>query len=114
MEPTARVYDRGVARVYLALCVAGTILPLWFLGSFVADEGLDLGAFFDQLTGSDIALFAWADVVVSGLVVIVLAWRDRAWAALVATLAVGPSLGLPLLLLGRARRSGADRTVAEA
>ena len=99
------VYHRLVARVYLALCVVGVILPLWFLVSFVADEGLDVHAFFDQLTGSDIALFAWADVVVCGLVVIALALRDRAWAVIVATLAVGPSLGLPLLLLRRERLS---------
>ena len=91
--------------MYLAFCVAGTILPLWFLGSFVADEGLDVSAFFDQLTASDISLFAWADVVVCGLVVIALAWRDRAWAVIVATLAVGPSLGLPLYLLRRERLS---------
>ena len=91
--------------MYLAFCVVGVILPLWFLGSFVADEGLDVRAFYDQLTGSDIALFAWADVVVCGLVVVVLALRDWAWAVIVATLAVGPSLGLPLLLLRRERLS---------
>ena len=89
--------------MYLVFCVAGTILPLWFPGSFVADEGLDVSAFVDQLTASDISLFAWADVVVCGLVVIALAWRDRAWAVIVATLAVGPSLGLPLFLLRRER-----------
>ena len=77
----------------------------WFLGSFLADEGLDVSAFFDQLTGSDISLFAWADVLVCGLVVIALALRDRAWAVIAATLAVGPSLGLPLLLLRRERLS---------
>ncbi len=91
--------------MYLAFCVVGAVVPLWFLASFVADEGLDVHAFFDQLTGSDISLFAWADVIVCGLVVIALAFRDRAWSVVVATLAIGPSLGLPLLLLRRERLS---------
>ena len=106
IEPVpAAVYDRAVARLYLALCVVGAVVPLSFLASFLADEGFDAAEFFDQLTGSKMALFAWADVVVSGLVVIMLALRDRAWAVVVATLAVGPSLGLPLLLLRRERLS---------
>jgi hypothetical protein len=98
-----------MVRLYAVLCVLGAVLPLWFLGSFLADEGLDLGAFFDQMTGSDIALFAWADVVVTGLVVIVFALYERArglglwWPAALGTVLVGPSFGLPLLLLLRER-----------
>jgi Terpene cyclase DEP1 len=100
----------AMARVYAALCVVGTLLPLWFLGSFVADEGIDPGAFVDQMTASDVSLFAWADVAVSGVAVIVFALRERAralnkwWAPVVATLLVGPSLGLPLLLYLREQR----------
>jgi Terpene cyclase DEP1 len=97
-----------MVRLYAAACVAGAAVPLFFLGSFVADEGLDVGAFFDQVTGSDLALMAWADVAVAGLVVIALAVLERGrlaswWLPAVATLAVGPSLGLPLLLLLRER-----------
>jgi hypothetical protein len=93
-------------RVYAALCVLGAALPLWFFFSFVADEGIDVGAFFDQMTGSDISLFAWADVVVAALGVIAFAIyeRCRGWGlAVFATVVVGPSLGLPLLLLLRER-----------
>lgn len=93
-----------MARVYATLCVVGTVLPLWFLASFLADEGLDPGAFADQMTASDLSLFAWADVAVAGLAVIALALRERMWPPVVATLLVGPSLGLPLLLLLRERR----------
>jgi hypothetical protein len=101
-----------MTRVYAGLCVVGTLLPLWFLGSFVADEGIDPGAFVDQVTASDVSLFAWADVAVSGLAVIAFALRERAhglerwWAPVVATLLVGPSLGLPLLLFMREQRHG--------
>jgi hypothetical protein len=99
-------FDRTVARLYAALCVLGAALPLWFFGSFLVDEGLDVGAFFDQLTESDIALFAWADVAVAGLVVIVFAARERVerwWLAVLGTVLVGPSFGLPLLLFLRER-----------
>jgi hypothetical protein len=95
-----------MVRLYAALCVLGAALPLWFFGSFIADEGLDIGAFFDQMTGSDIALFAWADVAIAGIAVIVFAVRERVgrwWVAVVGTALVGPSFGLPLLLLLRER-----------
>ena len=96
-----------MVRWYAAACVVGAVVPLFFLGSFVADEGLDPGAFVDQVTASDLAVMAWSDVVVAALVVIGLALVERAqglaawWLPVVATLAVGPSLGLPLLLLLR-------------
>jgi hypothetical protein len=100
-----------MVRLYAALCVLGAALPLWFLGSFLVDEGLDVEAFFDQLTDSDIALFAWADVAVAGLVVIVFAARERVelwWLAVLGTVFVGPSFGLPLLLLLRERERTFD------
>jgi Terpene cyclase DEP1 len=102
-----------VATVYAALCVLGTVLPLYFLGSFVADEGIDPKAFLDQMTATDIGLFAWADVAVSAVAVIAFALHQRAkglatwWLAVVATLTIGVSLGLPLLLLLRERAARA-------
>jgi hypothetical protein len=96
-----------VLKVYAVLCVVGTILPLYFLGSFLADEGLDPRAFYDQMTATDIALFAWADVVVAALAVIAFALHERSkglttwWVAVLATVTIGVSLGLPLLLLLR-------------
>ncbi|MFN2468775.1 MAG: DUF2834 domain-containing protein [Gaiellaceae bacterium] len=98
-----------MVRVYAVLCILGAAFPLAFLGRFVADEGVDVGAFFDQLTATDIGLFAWADVEVSALAVIALALRERSrrlrswWLAVAATLALGVSVGLPLLLLLRER-----------
>jgi Terpene cyclase DEP1 len=98
-----------MVRVYGVLCVLGTVVPLWFLGSFVAGEGIDVGAFSDQLTANDIALFAWSDVAVSALAVIAFALHERSkglatwWLPVVATLTIGVSLGLPLLLLLRER-----------
>lgn len=94
-----------MVKLYAAACLVGAAVPLFFLGSFFADEGVDVGAFVDQATGSDLALMAWSDVVVAALVVIALALAARGrglamwWLPVVATVAVGPSLGLPLLLL---------------
>jgi hypothetical protein len=77
---------------------------VFFLGSFAADEGLDVGASFsDQATGSDLSPMAWADAAVAGLAVVALpiAERDRGpcWA------------GCPSwrLVLAATARSGADR-----
>ena len=98
-------------RLYAALCVVGTVAPLFFLGSFIAAEGIDPRAFSDQITATDVSLFAWADVVVSGLAVLVFAVHERArglagwWLPVVATLTIGVSLGLPLLPLLRERAS---------
>ena len=100
-----------MVRLYAALCVLGAALPLFFFGSFVADEGLDPQEFVDQMTGSDIALFAWADVVVTALAVLVFAYvsRPRGWGlAAAGTVLIGPSFGLPLLLLLREREHTFD------
>ena len=100
-------------KLYAAACVLGTVFPLYFLASFISAEGVDVRAFFHQMTATDVALFAWADVVVSALVVVALAVRERSkgvdtwWLAVVATLTVGVSLGLPLLLLLRERAAAA-------
>jgi hypothetical protein len=45
-----------MVRVYAALCVAGAVVPLYFLGSFAAAEGVDVRAFYDQMTATDISL----------------------------------------------------------
>jgi Terpene cyclase DEP1 len=104
-----------MVRLYAAACVLGAALPLFFLGSFLAEEGVDPGAFVDQVTATDLALMAWADVAVAGIVVIAVALVERArglrrwWLVIAATAAVGPSLGLPLLLLLRERiKPGSD------
>lgn len=98
-----------MVKLYAALCVLGAAVPLVLLGSFVAAEGIDGRAFYDGVTASDVSLFAWSDVVLSGVAVIAFAVYERSrglagwWPAVAATLAVGPSLGLPLLLLLRER-----------
>jgi hypothetical protein len=96
---------------YLLLCIAGLVLPYSQLIPFLREHGPDFGLFFQQVFSTRIgAFFAW-DVIVSSVVlwVFVLGEGRRAgvkhlWAPLVANLAVGVSLGLPLFLYLRERR----------
>ena len=97
--------------LYLFLCVAGTALPYLQLVPFVREHGLDLGLFFEQLFSTRIGGFFGWDVIVSSVVlwIFVLVDGRRAgvrnlWAPIVANLAVGVSLGLPLFLYIREAR----------
>jgi hypothetical protein len=90
---------------YLALCVAGTLIPYTQFLPFVWEHGLDLRLFVEQLFSTRIGAFFGLDVLVSSLVlwmfVLVDGRRDgvrHLWAPIVASLVVGVSLGLPLFL----------------
>ena len=99
-----------VKQLYLALCVAGTVLPCWQFLPFLRDHGLDLPLFFQQLFATPVSGFFGMDVIVSSVVlwVFVLGEGRRAgvrylWAPIAANLVVGVSLGLPLFLYLRER-----------
>jgi hypothetical protein len=90
---------------YLFLCIAGTVLPYSQFLPFLAEHGLDLKLFVEQLFANRIAAFFGLDVIVSSLVLWVLVFVDgrrsgvrNLWAPIAASLAVGVSLGLPLFL----------------
>ena len=96
--------------VYLVLCVLGAALPLWQLAPWLAANGLDVPLLFRQLFADRVGAFFGLDVIVSALVlaVFVVAEGKRVrlgWLALVATAAVGVSLGLPLFLYMRERET---------
>jgi len=97
--------------LYLALCVAGVVLPYSQLIPFLREHGLDLRLFFDQLFSNRIGAFFGWDVIVSSVVLWALVFVEgrragvkHLWAPLAANLAVGVSLGLPLFLYLRERR----------
>jgi hypothetical protein len=105
--------------MYLALCVVGTLLPYWQLVPFLREHGLDLGLFAEQMFSNRIAAFFATDVIVSSLALWVLvavegrrAGVRHLWAPIVANLAVGVSLGLPLFLYMREVRLGQPMTAA--
>ncbi|HVR54972.1 MAG TPA: DUF2834 domain-containing protein [Pseudorhodoferax sp.] len=99
--------------LYILLCLAGAALPLSQFLPWLSAHSLDIPLLLQLATASPIAAFAWADVLVSGIAVLVfvvaegrrLAMR-RLWVPL-SCLAVGPSLALPLFLWLRERHLAA-------
>jgi hypothetical protein len=96
---------------YLALCVLGTILPYSQFIPFVREHGLDLQLFVEQLFVNRVSGFFALDVIVSSLVLWVFVFQEgrrcglgHLWAPIVANVAVGVSLGLPLFLYMREGR----------
>lgn len=93
--------------VYLLLCIAGTALPLAQFVPWLSANGLDIPLLLQQATSSNIAAFAWADVLISGFATIALICAEgtrlkmrRLWMPL-SSIVIGPSLALPLFLLLR-------------
>jgi hypothetical protein len=103
----------NVQLIYILLCIAGTALPISQFVPWLSAHSLNVPLLLQQATSSHIAAFAWADVLVSGIVVAVfviaegsrLAMR-RLWLPL-SCLLVGPSLALPLFLFLRERHLAA-------
>jgi uncharacterized protein DUF2834 len=97
--------------LYLGLCVLGTVLPYSQLIPFLREHGLDVRLFLEQMFSNWIGGFFAMDVIVSSLVLWVLVFSEgrrkgvrHLWAPIVANLAVGVSLGLPLFLYMRETR----------
>ncbi len=102
-------------RLYLALCIAGTLLPYSQFIPFVWQHGLDFQLFFAQLFANRVSAFFGWDVIVSSAVLWALvaiegrrARMRHLWAPIAANLAVGVSLGLPLFLYLREARDSKE------
>ena len=100
--------------LYLVLAVAGTALPFWRLLPFLQEHGLDVPLLCARLFSDPVAAFFGTDVIVSSVVLWVFVFAEggragvkRLWIPIVANLAVGVSLGLPLFLYMREVRLGA-------
>ena len=94
--------------VYLCLCFFGAALPSWKLVPWLMTHGLNLPLFFFELFSTQVGAFFGMDVIVSALVLfvfIVVEGRRLAiqniWVPVVATCAIGVSLGFPLFLYMR-------------
>jgi hypothetical protein len=96
--------------VYLVLCIVGFAAPYAAFLPWLAEHGPNGRLFLQHLLANRISAFFALDVVVSALVLLRfsalesrrLGLRSR-WIVLAATLLVGVSLGLPLLLYFRER-----------
>jgi len=94
--------------VYLALCIIGTILPWSQFAPWLLENNLNLVLLFQEAFSERIAAFAWLDVIVSAVVVMLFVVVEgrrigvrHLWAPFVAMMVVGVSLALPLFLLLR-------------
>ena len=95
--------------IYLALCLAGWLLPYSQFVPWVLQHGLNLPLFARELFANRISAFFGMDVIVSAVALLVftriestrLAIRNR-WLVVIAVLTVGVSLALPLFLYLRA------------
>jgi hypothetical protein len=92
-------------KVYLALFVVGCALPLWQLGPWMAAHGFDPRRFLADLFANRVSAFFAVDVIVSAVVLLTWTWEQRrrgrlrhAILPVLATLLVGVSAGLPLVL----------------
>lgn len=53
--------------IYALLAVLGTIIPLYQFIPWLAENGLNIPLLFQQAFGSEIAAFAWFDVLISAI-----------------------------------------------
>jgi hypothetical protein len=109
--------SRSIVRQrYLLLSVLGSLVPLLWFWPWLAVHGLDIGGLVDELFSTRVGGFFGLDVLCSALVlaVFVVAENRRqriagsSW-ALLATVCVGVSAGLPLFLYLRQRTLDAHR-----
>ena len=96
-------------RLYLALAVVGAVAPWYFFLSFLMEGGPGIAAALDQLWATNMTRFFTVDVLLTGLALLVyLLIRERMnggrfWLLAGATVLVGPSCSLPLLLYFKER-----------
>ncbi|CAM4297561.1 DUF2834 domain-containing protein [Pseudoalteromonas byunsanensis] len=91
--------------LYFVLTFLGACVPLVVLLSWLAEHGLDVVSFYYGAISHPVSLFAWLDVIVAALVLVVFIVVDGnkhqvagRWYAIVGTLCVGVSFGFPLYL----------------
>lgn len=105
--------DMSLRAIYLLLALLGTVIPylpfLHWLRATPLDAGL-AGRFVHELFSTRIGAFFGLDVVLSAITLFVFIRSERSrlsgarvWPAVIGTLLVGVSLGLPLYLYERER-----------
>lgn len=98
--------------IYLALAVAGAVIPYIFFTAFISSEGLDLAAFVSALFVNGAAGGFSADLLITSFVFWLWSFRDARqfnvpnwWLMPVINLVIGLSAALPLYLYLRHDRA---------
>lgn len=106
-----------MVKIYSMLAVLGFILPYAFFVTWLLSNNFDVSLIFAEITSSNLSLFAWADVLVSGMALICFILvegnrqkMDKLWMPIVGTCTVGVSFGLPLFLLLREINHGKSKS----
>ena len=107
----------SLRHVYLLLAVIGAIVPYALFVPWLLDNGVNIARFIQDLFANNIAAFFAVDVIISAVVLLVFIYVEgrrlgmtRLWAAVVGTLLVGVSFGLPLFLYMRQAHLDAKAT----
>lgn len=94
--------EKHLAFVFAAMTVVGVVVPYAALLPFVIEHGFDTARIVEEVTATRLGVFAWLDVLVSALVLLLAAFGagwisvgQALWVTLVTCL-VGVSAGLPL------------------
>ena len=101
--------------VFLWLTIIGIVIPYYFLLAHITSHGLEPSAIVNEIAQSRMSSFAWADVIISALALLIFAFTanvfsKRQLAIITAlTLTVGVSAGLPLMFYFLAGSSHLDR-----
>jgi hypothetical protein len=97
--------------IYLLLCFLGIALTYWQFAPWVAQNGLNMPLFFNQLFANRISAFFGMDVFVSAVALLVFMRTEASrlrmpgrWLPVMALILVGVSLALPLFLYLRERK----------
>src|SRR5262245_20535042 len=109
LSETGRARKETVIKLVYAGClVLGAVLPYWQLVPWLAENGFDPASLVKAMFATRVASFAWLDVLVSAVVLLVfIAVEGRRlamsflWLPMAGTLCIGVSFGLPLFLLMR-------------
>ena len=105
---------------YLGLAIIGTLIPYAAFVPWLLQNGLDLPQFYIEAMANPISIFAWLDVIAAAITLLgfivhdgqknQVKWR---FIAIVGTLSVGVSCGLPLYLYLRERQRCAEPSRSE-
>ncbi len=97
--------------LFLFIALAGAVLPLKVFFSWLVAHGVHPVLFWQHLTATPLSVFAWLDVFISAVALLVYLYvaktrfsRAQIISVILATCLIGVSCGLPLLLSYQCRQ----------
>lgn len=96
---------------YLGLAIIGALMPYAAFVPWLLQNGIDIPQFFTEMMANPISIFAWLDVAVAAIALLGFIFHDGQknqvkwrFVAIIGTLSVGVSCGLPLYLYLREKQ----------